>query len=176
MFDELKKKLGFFVLKRKFLKNNNSVQNFNNFIRNSKNYIFILPMEDDYFNDSFEVIKYFQKSGKNITLFLLAHKVNSFNINPKYNYISYSFVDINKIGLPSKSFIQKFSASEFDVLIDLQPTYDLFLSAIVSSTKAEYKVGVQKEKLNNLYNFNLKKSINGTEISYKNLLNSLKMF
>lgn len=176
MFEELKQKIGFFIFERRLLKKDISTQNFNNFIKNSKDYIFILPLEDKYFAESFETIKYFQSLGKNVALFLPDHKVNSHNIISQYKYIAYNLTDLSKLGLPSKAFSQKLSLFKFDVLIDLQPTYDLFLSAAIASIKAEYKVGIKKEKLDNLYNINLINSKNGTEISYKNLLNSLKMF
>jgi len=149
---------------------------FNDFIENSVNYLIILPLSDSDFSNSFDVAKYFSIHKKKITLFLPEHKVNTINITHHYKYISYSFDDITKFGLPSKSYIKSISEHSFDVLIDLERDTNLFLAAITSLTNAKFKVGFKKSGLEKLYNFQLVNTKINSEISYRNLLNSLKMF
>ena len=176
MLDEYKNKLGFAILKRKMIKDFDSPYSFKNFIGNSSNYVIILPLNDSDFANSFDVVKYFNIHKKNVTLLLPEHKVNTQNLTRTYKYISYDFNDITKFGLPSKSFIKKLDEYNFDVLIDLERESNLFLVAVSSLLNAKYKVGFRKSELSNIYNFELVNSKINSEISYRNLLNSLKMF
>ena len=84
--------------------------------------------------------------------------------------------DITKFGLPTKSYIDKLNEYKFDVLIDLERDDNLFLTAVTSLINAKYKVGFKKAEVDNLYNFQLINTKINSEISYRNLLNSLKMF
>jgi hypothetical protein len=176
LFEEYKNRLGYFILKKKLIKDFNSTNSFKNFIGNSSNYIIILPLNDSDFNNSFDIVKYFNLHKKNVTLFLPDHKVNTNNIIQNYNCISYNFDDTSKCGLPTKSFGQKIGGYNFDVLIDLERESNLFLVAVTAIVKAKYKVGFKKSEIDNIYNFELINNKINSEISYRNLLNSLKMF
>lgn len=84
--------------------------------------------------------------------------------------------DISRLGLPNKPLKEKLLNQKFDVLIDLEREDNLFLVSVVSLMKAKFKVGFKKNAVENLYNFQLVNSKINSEISYRNLLNSLKMF
>lgn len=176
MFNEVKNKMGYLVFKKKLYKQYKSSCSFNDFVENSSNCVIILPLNDIDFANSFDVSKYFRIHKKEVTLFVPEHKVNTFDITSHYKYISYSFNDISKLGLPTKKFIEKLNNYEFDILIDLERENNLFLAAVTSLIKADYKIGFNKSGIENLYNFQLVNTKNNSEISYRNLLNSLKMF
>jgi len=149
---------------------------FKDFIEKSYSYLIILPLNDLDFANSFDVAKYFRIHKKDVTLFLPEHKVNLGNITNHYKYMSYGLEDISKFGLPTKSYIQKLNEHKFDVLIDLERENNLFLTAIISLINSKFKVGFKKPDIENLYNFQLVNNKINSEISYRNLLNSLKMF
>lgn len=176
MLDEYKNKMGYYIFKKKMLKHYDSSYSFNDFIENSVNCVLIMPLNDLDFNNSFDVAKYFRIHKKNVTVLIPEHKVNSINITSHYDHISYSIEDITKFGLPTKSYIQKLDEYKFDVLIDLEREDNLFLTAVTSLISAKYKVGFKKAEIENLYNFQLVNTKINSEISYRNLLNSLKMF
>lgn len=176
MLEEYKNRVGYYIFKKKMFREYDSSFSFNDFIEKSSNYLIILPLNDSDFNNSFDVAKYFRIHKKEVTLFLPEHKVNTINISSHYKYISYSFDDITKFGLPSKNFIQKLSEQNFDVLIDLERDTNLFFAAVTSLANAKFKVGFKKSGLDKLYNFQLVNTKINSEISYRNLLNSLKMF
>lgn len=176
MFEEYKTKIGFYLFKKKMFKKFDSSYSFKNFIEKSSNYLIILPLNDQDFINSFDIAKYFKIHKKAVTLFLPEHKVNSIEITSNYDYVSYDFNDISKFGLPTKKFIDKLNEHQFDVLIDLERENNLFLTAVTSLFSAKYKVGFKKPELENLYNFQLANTKINSEISYRNLLNSLKMF
>ena len=168
--------MGFYILRKKILREYNSSCSFKNFIGKSFDYLLILPLNDTDFKNSFDVVKYFQIHKKEVTLFLPEHKVNTINISNRYKYISYDLNDINRFGLPSKNLTEKLKEHKYDVLVDLERENNIFLAAVASSAYAEYKVGFKKAEIENLYNFQLVNTKINSEISYRNLLNSLKMF
>ena len=176
MFEEYKNKIGFYIFKNKIFKEFKTTYSFKNFIEDSHNYLIILPLNDQDFANSFDIAKYFKIHKKEVTLLLPEHKVNAIEITSNYNYISYGFNDISKFGLPSKAYKAKINEYKFDVLIDLEREDNLFLTALTRLFKANYKVGFKKTDLENLYNFQLVNTKINSEISYRNLLNSLKMF
>lgn len=176
MFDEYKNKIGYYIFKKKMLKHYDESSSFKDFIENSLNYVLILPLSDLDFNNSIDVAKYFRIHKKNVTLFLPEHKVNTVSLNNYYNIFNYGIEDITQFGLPTKSFISKLKVHKFDVLIDLEREDNLFLAASASLIEAKFKVGFKKPEIENLYNFQLVNTKINSEISYRNLLNSLKMF
>lgn len=176
MFEEIKNKIGFFIFKKKLFKEFNTTSSFRDFIENSYNYIIILPLNDQDFANSFDIAKYFKIHKKEVTLLLPEHKVNVIEITNNYSYMSYNYEDISKFGLPTKAYIEKINERKFDVLIDLEREDNLFLTAVTSLFEATFKVGFKKTDLENLYNFQLSNTKINSEISYRNLLNSLKMF
>lgn len=176
MFEEYKNRLGFYLFKKKLLKKVDSSQPFNNFIDSSSSAILVLPINESDFAISFDVAKYFKIHKKEVTLFIPEHKVNSMDITRNYQYISYSFNDVSRLGLPSKQLIEKLEEKEFDVLVDLEREENLFLLSVSSILNAKFKVGFKKASIDKLYNFQLVNTKINSEISYRNLLNSLKMF
>lgn len=168
--------MGYYIFKKKMFRKFDDSYSFKDFIENSSNYLIILPLKDLDFANSFDVAKYFKIHKKEVTLFLPEHKINSANITSYYKYMSYGIEDITKFGLPTKLYINKLKETKFDVLIDLERDNNLFLAAVTSLVDAKFKVGFKKPNLENLYNFQLVNTKINSEISYRNLLNSLKMF
>ena len=176
MLSELKNKLGYFIFQKKMLKGYDESNTFNDFVGRSLDYLIILPLNDTDFANSFDVVKYFKIHKKEITLFLPEHKVNTISISSNYRYLSYGLNDVSKFGLPSKSLLEKLNERKFDVLVDLERENNLFLAAVAALVKANFKVGFKKPEIENLYNFQMVNTKINSEISYRNLLISLKMF
>ncbi|MEE9432225.1 MAG: hypothetical protein V3V16_14340 [Melioribacteraceae bacterium] len=150
--------------------------NFNHFITDAFDYLIILPSNEMDFSNSFDVAKYFSIHKKNVTLFIPDLKRNLVNLTNRYNIIDYNLNDVSKLGLPNKDYITELNKHSFDVLIDLEREENIFISAITGLVKAKFKVGFKKNEIDNLYNFQVINSKLNSEISYRNLLNSLKMF
>jgi Family of unknown function (DUF6913) len=176
LFDEYKNKLGYYIFKKKMFKKFNASYSFKDFVENSVDYLIILPLNDLDFANSFDVAKYFRIHKKHVTLFIPEHKVNTIEVTSHYKHISYNIDNISKFGLPTKLFVRELMEHKFDVLIDLERENNLFLTAITSLSNAKFKVGFKKTEIDDLYNFQLVNTKINSEISYRNLLNSLKMF
>ena len=83
--------------------------------------------------------------------------------------------DKTKIGLPNKELIGKIKKHTFDLVLDLNIEDDVFASAIANIPLSDFRIGFIKENADYFYNFQIPNEIN-REKSYKNLLNSLRMF
>ncbi len=176
MFETLKKRIASFLVKRRYLSQKREIKSFNEFITNSHYVIFIMPSNEKEFSNCFDIIKYFQIHKKIITLFLPESDVNLIPDKDYYRLITYSFNELNKFGLPSLVLKNKLNKNKFDVLIDLNLEEDNFYTAIVGEISAKYRIGVNKKKSSQIFNFQINCSKNNSEISYRNLLNSLQMF
>jgi hypothetical protein len=176
LFEEYKNKLGYYIFKKKMFRKFDDNFSFNNFVENSVDYILILPLNELDFKNSFDVAKYFKIHKKNVTLFLPEYRKNLISISNEYKTISYNLNEISKLGLPNKLLKEKISNYKFDVLVDLERDENLFLASVTSMINAKFKVGFKKNNIDNLYNFQLVNTKINSEISYRNLLNSLKMF
>jgi len=176
LLEDYKNKIGYFLFKKKMLRNYNDNFSFKNFVENSFDYVLILPLNELDFKNSFEVARYFKIHKKNVTLFLPEYRENLISLSSDFNMISYNLDEISKLGLPTKQMKDKIAKYKFDVLVDLERDENLFLASVTSLINAKFKVGFKKTNIENLYNFQLINSKINSEISYRNLLNSLKMF
>ncbi len=175
MFENLKKKIGYFLLRKTMIKKLKE-SNFNQFATGAKDYLIVFPTDDIDFQNGIDVAKYFSIHKKNVTLLIRDIKRNFVNLTNNFNIIEYGINDISKFGLPNRKFISELSKYNFDILIDLERNENLFTNGVTSLVKAKYKVGFKKNEIENLYNFQVINSKLNSEISYRNLLNSLRMF
>lgn len=175
MLENYKKQIGYYWLRKKMIRTLDE-SNFNHFITDASDYLIILPSNEIDFSNSFDVAKYFSIHKKNVTLFVPDLKRNMIKLTSNYQIIDYNINDVSKLGLPNKKYISELNQHSFDVLIDLEREENIFISAITGLVKAKFKVGYKKNELNNLYNFQVINSKLNSEISYRNLLTSLKMF
>ncbi len=149
---------------------------FNKFISEAKDYLIIFPTNDIDFHNGINIAKYFIMEKKNVTIFIRDIKRNSIVLTNDFKTIEYGIDDISKFGLPNKKLKAELQKYDFDILIDLEREENLFINGIISLAKAKYKVGFKKSGTDKLHNFQIINSRLNSEISYRNLLNSLRMF
>ncbi len=176
MIKEAKKNLAKIIFEKKYLSEIYNKQLFNNFLENARKFLFLLPGNDKDFKYAFDVVKYFQIHKKEVTLFLPEYAINLIIDSRKYKFLGYGVSDVNKLGLPSKSLINSLKELSFDVVIDLNRTENLFFIAVAHLVNAKYRIGFARENINANYNVQLVNKKINAEITYRNLLNSLKMF
>jgi len=175
LFEKLKKNIGYFLLKKTMIKKLDK-SNFNSFVTKANKYLIIFPSDDIDFHNGIDIAKYFLIHKKNVTLLVNDVKRNLINLTNNFNIIEYGINDVSRFGLPNRKFVAELSKYSFDILIDLERNENLFINGVTSSVKAKYKVGFKKNEIENLYNFQIINSKLNSEISYRNLLNSLRMF
>ncbi len=176
MIQEAKKNLAKIIFEKKYLSDIYNKQLFNSFLEDANKFLFLLPGNDKDFKHAFDVVKYFQIHKKEVSLFLPEYAINLIIDSRKYKFIGYGVNDVNKLGLPSKSLINSLKDLYFDVVVDLNRTENLFFIAVAHLVQAKYRIGFSRKSINAHYNVQLVNKKINSEITYRNLLNSLKMF
>ena len=176
MLDEAKNNIAKLIFNKKFLKGKYNSQLFNKFLTESDRYLFIMPNNDSDFKNSFDVIRYFLIYKKKVSLFLPEFKINLIPDGRKYSFIGFGLDDITNLNLPSKSLIQRLNEYSFDVVVDLNRSENLFFIAVANIVRAKNRIGFKRTKTDPHYNFLMVDDKINSEKSYRNLLNSLKMF
>jgi len=176
MFEGLKRKIGRFVLRRKYLHKNIEQLVYNNVISSARDFFIVMPSVDNDFYHTLEILKYYQKQNKVITLFLPEHKYNLIPDKEKYKFISFLPHQVSRFFLPDKNLVARLNTKEFDVVIDLNRTEDIFFSAISNIVKSKIRISFVKEFSENYYNLQIVDKQGDSETSYSSFLNYLQMF
>lgn len=176
MFEGLKRKIGRFVLRRKYLQKNIEQLAYNNVISSAKDFFIVMPGLDNDFYHTLEILKYYQKQNKVITLFLPEHKYNLIPDKEKYKFISFLPHQVSRFFLPEKNLVARLNTKEFDVVIDLNRSENIFFSAISNIVKSKIRISFVKEMSENYYNLQIADKQGDSETSYSSFLNYLQMF
>ena len=176
MFNAIKNKISNFVVKRKFLKKERTEINFNGFYSKSVRFLIILPSDEIDFKNADLVIKYLLNHQKSVSLFCIAHRVNTIPEKEKYHVISYDIKDVTKLELPHPNYLEKLNLQDYDIVVDLNLKNNIFCSAFTNFVDSKFRIGFIKENSDKYYNFQIQNDENNPELSYRNLLNSLEMF
>ena len=176
MFEGLKRKIGRFVVKRKYLHKNIEQLAYNNVISSAKDFFFVMPSLDNDFYHTLEILKYYQKQNKVITLFLPEHKYNLIPDKEKYKFISFLPHQVSRYFLPDKNLFSRLNTKEFDVVIDLNRSENIFFSAISNIVKSKIRISFVKEFSEKYYNLQIVDKQGDSEASYKSFLSYLQMF
>ncbi len=174
MIKNLLTKVALGLLKRKLAKKSREEIS-NKFITSSMNFCFVMPEDTAYFEDAFEIVKYFKIHKKKCTLLLLETSYSKVS-DEGIKLIPYNKLGATKLGLPGKKIAEQFSDTEFDVFVNLNINSDIFLLGLCALINAKFVIGHWGDMLPECYNFMIKTNEINPEIYYRNLLNSLQMF
>ena len=176
MINNIKLKLADYFAKNKFARKQISEKNFQKFFSESRQILIILPTSNDSLvEEAIEIIRLFAIHKKE--LFIIQSK-DQFSYLPndfKYSSLIINDEDKTKIGLPKKELISRVNKHTFDLVIDLNRDVDIFSSALANVPLSDFRIGFVKKDSDSFYNFQIPNEIN-PEKSYRNLLNSLRMF
>lgn len=170
MFDAIKVFIGRYFLHKNLYPS--SPLHFNNFIKNSKTFLVIFSDLDEHYNYCLQIVDYLTSINKDVTVIC---KSKLSNLSGNLKIINYDNQALNWYKLPTKEFIDKIKGN-YDVSIDLNLEDNIFSSYIITMLKTKFRVGFKNKYSDIYYNFIVEKEKNNTEISYKNLLNSLRVF
>lgn len=176
MIESVKKKIASFIIKRNLKDKTNKQISFERFFTSSNHFLLIMPANDGEFHKSLEVLPFFEVNKKQSDLLTDDVHVNVFPIKYKQDIFSHGFDEENKIGLPSKAFKEKLCNLSYDCVIDLNLCENIFASYAANLVKSKIKVGFTKESSDLFYNFQIGNNKDDAGSSYKNLIDSLKMF
>lgn len=176
MLKNLKNFIAHFIVQKKYAQKNPPVISFSDFFSKSIYYLVIMPTVQKDFENALNILKFFQNHDKNITIFVSEEDSKSIPLRSKFKFITYNDENATKLNLPVASFIKRLKKRSFDVVIDLNLTDNVFASSIANLVESNFKIGFVKENSDKYYNLQFAIHENNSELSYKNLLNSLGMF
>ena len=176
MVSNIKNKIGIIIAKQKFVRQQKNDTSFQRFFSDSKEVLIILPnMEKDIVVEVFEIVRFTAIHKKKL---FLIHKSELQKYLPsdfEYASLVISEMDKSKLELPTKNLTNRVKKYTFDLVIDLNLEDDLFSSALSNIPLSDFRIGFIKSNSDLFYNYQIPREIN-SEKSYRNLLNSLRMF
>lgn len=176
MITKIKVRLAEYFAKKKFARKQKSEKNFQKFFSESKQILILLPKSNDSLvEEAIEIIRFFAIHKKE--LFIIQSK-DQFSYLPndfKYSSLIINDDDKTTIGLPNIELINRVKKHTFDLVVDLNREIDVFSSALANIPLSDFRIGFVKKDSDYFYNFQIPNEIN-PEKSYRNLLNSLRMF
>ncbi len=153
------------------------VKRFNGFISNSKEYLILMPFDNEAFREAYSVALYLQLHKKNVSLIIFREFTNVFAEKKNYRFFVLKTRAFEEDLTLQEKLIAYLSDLDFDVFIDLMPNETFFTKLLAMNTKAKYKIAVFERESEKLYDILLnEKPSNNLEKSFGNLLNSLQMF
>ncbi len=176
MINKIKLILAKYFAKKKFSKKQSSEKNFQKFFSESKQILIILPTSvNAVVDEAIEIIKFLAIHKKELFIIQSKDQFSYLPNNLKYSSLIINEEDKTIIGLPNKELITRVKKYTFDVVLDLNIESDIFSSALANIPVSNFRIGYIKENADYFYNFQIPNEII-PEKSYRNLLNSLRMF
>jgi hypothetical protein len=135
-----------------------------------------MPDNESDFKFVFPILEYLREQRKNIVVMTYDFRVSLLQPYFKTNAIEHGLKDETPLKLPSKKLQDKLSNMRFDVIIDTNREEILYYSFIAKLLNAQVKIGFARSDSDKYFNFQVINKQNDPETSYKNLIDSLKMF
>jgi hypothetical protein len=176
MFEKIKFSLAHYIIRKKYMVIKNVPVTFNGILSNSSTFFIIMPNDPVEFSKSSVLINFLLENCKVVTVLL--HESKSNLISEKENVSIIKFMDETKsrLNLPVKPFVKMLQNKEFDVVMDLNRSSDVFLTAVANIVKASVKVGFEQPKTEDYYDIRIVNSNQDYDLIYTNYINFLKMF
>lgn len=176
MITTLKQRAARFIVKNRIHGSEFSQRNFSSIFAKTYSFLILMPANEADFKFVFPILDYLRDQRKNIVVMTYDFRVSLLQPYFKTNAIEHGLKDETKLSLPSKKLLEKLSSLRFDVIINANREENLFYSYISKSLGTGVKIGFVRSDSDNYFNFQVINKQNDPETSYKNLIESLKMF
>jgi len=176
MIDNLKEKAARFIMNKKVPGSEFSQRNFSSIFSKTYSFLILMPADDADFKYVFPILDYLREQRKNIVVMTCDFRVSLLQPYFKTNAVEHGLKDETKLNLPAKKLLDKLTNMRFDVIIDTNRDENLFYSYIAKYMNTNLKIGFTRSDSDKYFNFQVVSKQNDPETSYKNLLDSLKMF
>lgn len=176
MFEELKRKIAHYTIKKKYLRLIDEKILFKSAISDAKNVFVLMPVNESDFIESIEIVKYFHIHKKDVSIFLPESKHNIFPLTHGYRFVSYLPDQISRFFLPDKLLLGRLKDKNFDIVLDLNRQEDTFFSCVANVVKSKIRIGFRKNRSEEYYNMLFDSKQSDPSIVYKKLLEHLNMF
>ena len=165
-----------FVVTLRLRKSKFDEQSFSTALGKSRSFLVLMPENEEDFKYAVDILSFLRELKKEITVLTYDYCVSSLPLPFRGTAIGHGIKDINKINLPSLGMIKKISRKNFDALLDLNIKEQLYYAYVTAIANTGLRIGFKKKLSDKLYNLQISNDETNPKISYKNLLNCLKMF
>ncbi len=176
MFDSLKKRAAYFIVKKKLKHRKAEARSFISPLNKAVSIFLVMPESEDDFRRAFDLLEFFERKGKKVSLLTQDYRVSLLPAKHHAAAVDYGAADVTKLSLPGKKLEDKLSGKQFDAVIDLERKENIFNSAAANIVKAPLRVGIKKKGSDIFYNLQISVKEDNPELFYKNFLNCLEMF
>ena len=178
MIDSLKEKAARFIIKKKIQSSEFSQRNFSTIFSKTYSFLVLMPSKESDFKYVFPILDYLREQRKNIIVMTYDFRVSLLQPYFKTNAVEHGLKDETKLNLPAKKLLEKLTNMRFDVIIDTNREENLFYSYIAKYLHTNVKIGFTRSGSDSdkYFNFQVINKQHDPETSYKNLLDSIKMF
>ena len=176
MITAIKTRAARFIVKRRAPGEEFSQRNFSSIFAKTYSFLILMPANESDFKFVFPILEYLREQRKNIVVMTYDFRVSLLQPYFKTNAIEHGLKDETQLKLPSKKLQDKLSNMRFDVIIDTNREEILYYSFIAKLLNAQVKIGFARSDSDKYFNFQVINKQNDPETSYKNLIDSLKMF
>ena len=176
MMGTLKEKAARFIVNNRIPEVEFSQRNFSAIIAKTYSFLVLMPATETEFKFVFPILSYLREQRKNIVVMTYDFRVSLLQPYFKANAVEHGLKDETKLNLPAKKLLEKLTSMRFDVIIDTNREENLFYTYIAKYINTNLKIGFTRSDSDNYFNFQVVNKQNDPETSYKNLLDSLKMF
>ncbi len=174
MITSIKKKIASLIINNRLKHRLSEKKDFTSFFKNSFTFLVLMPSEEHDFNHALEVLNFLDEYKKQIYVMTYDYRVSLLPAKFKVKVHEHGIDDESQVGLPSKKLQERLRQMDYHVVIDLNRGENLFYSFIANTISAPIRIGFEKKGSDKYYNIQVKDE--SGEISYKNLLNCLRMF
>lgn len=176
MFEKIKFNLAHYLIRKKYLVIKSVPVTFNGILSNSSTFFIIMPVEPLEFSKSYMLIKYLLENHKVVTVLLHESKLGLILEKENMSIIKYMDETKSRLNLPVKPFVRMLQNKEFDVVLDLNRSSDVFTAAVANIVKSKVKVGFEQQKTEDYYDIRIVNCSQDYDLIYTNYINFLKMF
>lgn len=176
MIEKIRRKIALFSIRRLFSSSEKNAIPFKGFFSDSNTILISIPSLSGGKKNLFSTLEELHKEGKKITLLLNESQLDQIKSKSNYSFLLYKSDDLNRLKLPGNELIKKIKSKKYDLFIDLDLNESLLNYAVAGICNAQFRLGFSKIDADKFYNFQVPIVERNYEISYRNLLNSIRMF
>ena len=176
MMGPIKEQVAKFIINQKLKEHTFSELEFSRIFKRSYSFLVIMPRDEKDFFHAVEVLNFLRESKKNVTAMTDDYRVSLLPSVFKVSAVEHGINDKTKLELPAKKFLTRLKKMQFDVVIDTNRQQVLYYNFVANFVNPPVRIGFSGKNADKYFNLQIVNDKNESEISYKNLLNCLKMF
>lgn len=152
-----------------------SIQKFNGLLTGAKNYLLIMPENQDNFIEAVHVAEWLLSRKVNVAMVINNLTVHLLKDKSQYRLEEYFPTDKSRLGLPKAKLINRLKALRYDALLGLDKENTQFQNLLARKLLADSKVGIKIPGGENVFQVQIDAGTGEAAAFYKIFLNCLQL-